>query len=175
MHQRSRHFVTGPDVPRLEDGGVALCHTHQRAVVLAKGLNRYLASKLRVAAEYAFATTPTPCCPKCGTDRPYKARPSDFRYLFVCRAATCRKRFGLKGGERLRPLPTDLQEKIAEMVKTSGYPDWRIGAELGVHHYTVRRTRIELAERANASRACAIAAEGSVNPKSPPLSEGGKE
>jgi transposase-like protein len=147
MHKRSRHVVTGPDVPRLEDGGVALCHTHQRAVVLAKGLNRYLASKLRHAAEHALATMPNPCCPKCGFDRPYKSRPSDAsRYRYVCRNALCRKRFGMNG-EPKRPLPPDVLEKIETLVRTSGYPDWRIAAELGIHHYTVRRTRIELAER----------------------------
>jgi hypothetical protein len=53
--QRTRDMITSPDVPRLANGGVALCHLCQRAVFFANGFLSYLQRALEHKARYPHA------------------------------------------------------------------------------------------------------------------------
>lgn len=49
---RTRDWITAPEVPRLETGGIALCHFCQRKVYFAKGFINLLARSLQLQARY---------------------------------------------------------------------------------------------------------------------------
>jgi hypothetical protein len=52
-------MITAPEIPRLNNGGVALCHTCQRRVYFAGGFLELMASQLEQIAQrghvYKFA------------------------------------------------------------------------------------------------------------------------
>lgn len=75
---RVRNIITAEDVPRLPNGGIALCHVHQRSTANAGSFNEYLIKRIKIEAAGGHINVPklfrsfTDGCPKCGnTDRYY--------------------------------------------------------------------------------------------------------
>lgn len=52
-YNRIRTMLTAPEVPRLSNGGIGLCHRCQRDVYWRGGFIALLASKVKRAAHYA--------------------------------------------------------------------------------------------------------------------------
>lgn len=52
-YTRTRDMITAPEVPRLDNGGVALCHFCQRDVYFANGFLSLLQRNLERLARYS--------------------------------------------------------------------------------------------------------------------------
>lgn len=56
-YTRVLNMITAPEIPRLKNGGVALCHFCQREVYWAKGFLRLLAQNVEWLARYGHTKT----------------------------------------------------------------------------------------------------------------------
>lgn len=54
-YTRTRDMITAPEVPRMENGGVALCHFCQRDVYFADGFMNLLIKIIETPYKYRLA------------------------------------------------------------------------------------------------------------------------
>ena len=65
-YTRVRDMINHPSVPRLSNGGVALCHLCQRAVYFANGFLLLLTQDLSREAQAKIIADRKIACPRCG-------------------------------------------------------------------------------------------------------------
>jgi hypothetical protein len=77
-YNRVRGILSADDVPRLANGGVALCHLHQRATAFAGSFNQYLIRWIKITAGgndvLAQPGKAPDSCPRCGWHQRYEIK-----------------------------------------------------------------------------------------------------
>lgn len=133
-----------PEIPRLPNGGPALCHPHQCVVADIGGLNAYLIKMLRKKANIGYAASgPGAGCPFCGFERSFHCH-THATYRYGC--SRCKRRWGLRVREHGN-LSADKDLKVKQLLRE--HPEWsntRIAEATGVASFTVRRRRAVVAE-----------------------------
>lgn len=139
MTSRTMDVLRSKEVPRHENGGIAVCHPHQRVIVLAGGLNAYLEKMLRRSANEKAAITGK--CPKCGTYGGYRI--AHRSSLFLCRNQECRSKWGRK--RKFGNLSEDVNGRLMRLLEM-GLDNWEITEATGMRGATINRRRAVLAE-----------------------------
>ena len=129
-------------MPTFSDGSIALCHVHQKAVLLHGSMNSYLVSLTQKLARDARDKNKYRC-PHCKSYRAWllnKARHGS-HYRFKC--GDCQRRWGLIPR---RPLSASTYEQLFRLIE-SGAKQVDICRIAGVQKNTVVRAQIALADR----------------------------
>lgn len=107
-YTRTRDMITAPEVPRLANGGVALCHSCQRNVYFAGGFLELLARRLKWLARFEPQHTAGECT-QCGCTKIYRIRRHDRRRCSQCRFEwSMADQAGMRGHKK----PTEWYAKI---------------------------------------------------------------
>lgn len=124
-YTRTRDMLLEDAVPRLANGGIALCHLCQRSVYFAGG---FLQAVLRRLESVAMHTCPPGKCPRCGEARLYYIQ----RHSRV-RCKECRNEWSAnKGTERAgAKKPQSWYDRITELFR-EGHNPHRISKIIGV-------------------------------------------
>jgi transposase-like protein len=123
-YTRTRDMLLDEAVPRLANGGIALCHLCQRSVYFAGG---FLQAVLRSLEAIAMRTRPSGGCPRCGAAKLYFIK----RHSRV-RCSECRNEWSpTKGTERANAKkPQSWYDRIAELHR-EGHNPRRISKIIG--------------------------------------------
>jgi transposase-like protein len=130
-------------VPTFNDGGIALCHAHQRALLLHGGMTEYLIELTRrVALDKRHNSI---CCPFCKrTTRIYRLgtpKEGQSQYRHLC--GNCNRRWGLvKKGS---PLTAEVRQEMDRRIRAGETPA-RISRTLRVHKNTVAKRMIRMVD-----------------------------
>ena len=123
-YTRTRKMLLDDAVPRLANGGIALCHICQRSVYFAGG---FLQAVVRSLESTAIRTSPPGKCPRCGGARHYHIQ----RHSRI-RCKDCRNEWSAsKGTERASgKKPQSWYDRIAELHR-DGHNPHRISKIIG--------------------------------------------
>lgn len=125
-YTRVRSILTDDAVPRLANGGIALCHGCQRAVYFAGGFLTVLMKRL----EYGIkAYRPEGTCARCGSTKLYFIQTRNITRCTSCRLEwTANKGTARASGKK----PHGWYDKILAL-RAQGMNPYRISKELGTY------------------------------------------
>lgn len=140
-YTRVRSIVTADDVPRLSNGGVALCHVHQRSVAFAGSLTEYLVKHLRMSAMNGFigeviVSALRETCPRCGS----ASRWADSYKRFKCKSCLHKYTATSSGALHSLKMPPDKMQAIINRIRL-GENDSVIARTIGCQRRTVAHVR----------------------------------
>lgn len=112
---RVRSMILAPEVPRLDNGGVALCHGCQRSAYFAGGFLLLMAKDLSREADLIHLSGSKPRCPRCGDERAYRITT---RKKLKC--VGCGKQYSEKSitPDRCSKLPDQKKAELLKAFKT---------------------------------------------------------
>lgn len=135
-YTRVRDMITHSSVPRLPNGGIALCHLCQRAVYFANGFLLLLTQDLSRAAQSKMVSSRKTVCPRCGHDKFYVLKS---RKKMICK--NCARHFSKKsiGDHRCSKLSDEKKMALLEAFKTMTIN--QAAAACGVQYKTAWRLK----------------------------------
>lgn len=148
-YTRTRDMLLHDDVPRLANGGIALCHICQRSVYFAGG---FLQAVLRSLEAIAIRTTPPGKCPRCGGAKHYYIK----RHSRI-RCKECRNEWSAtKATERASAKkPRSWYDKITELHR-EGHNPRRISKIIGAKESKGVYQFVKRLEAFDALRGCSF-------------------
>lgn len=134
-------MLTAPEVPRLSDGRLKLCHDCQRQSVTHRGFMLFLRQRVVLETQiHRGRSTSNSTCPYCGSpDRTRMKRRSNSNIeRWTCRA--CLRTYTDISNTEFRntKLAPKLMKKMSEMFAAGATPN-KVVLELGICHHTARR------------------------------------